>query len=201
MCVGLLLLLIFGTAFLLLLGGPDTLAWLRGWPSLDDPEAAFANPDETWPRFVLDDEKGRVFKEQAPGKAEWITPVAGNPGRRRSPHLVFDAERVYFTQGEGVTALDSRSGKCLWHSPGPQDRLCLSGELLLAAGDSLVARSVHTGEVKFKVALKNSEEVRLLADLFLVQGGEYTQTRSKTLCWSITKDTSSTTSTAKSSTA
>ena len=169
--VGLLLLAIFSTAALLV-GSSDTLGWLRGWPSLGDPEAAFAELEETWPRFVLDDVKGRVFKEQAPGKAEWITPVAGNLGRSRPPHLLFDAERVYFTQGEGVTALDARNGKCLWHSPGPHDLLCLSGDLLLAAGGGLFARSVQTGEVKFKVALK-SDEVRLLADLFLVQGGEY----------------------------
>lgn len=184
--VGILLLSIFSVAALLV-GSPDTLGWLRGWPSLDDPAPAFADPDEeTWPRFVLDGEKGWVVKEQAPGKVEWFKPLAGHLGRVRPPHLVFDAERVYVTHDDGVTALNAKNGKVLWHSPGPEDRLCLSGDLLFAAqcgeskfseahGHWLFGRSVQTGKVKFKVALKkpsDPNEIRQLADLFLVQEAE-----------------------------
>lgn len=180
------LLLLFSAAFLLL-GRSGTVALLRGVPSLDDPEAAFAKPDEQpSPRFVIDDEGGRVLKKQASGQIEWAMPLDGYLGRVRPPHLLFDAERVYVTHGDGVTALNAQNGKVLWHSTGPQDRLCLSGNLLLAAqcgesdfseahGNWLFARSVQTGEVVFKVTLakpSDPHEVRQVADLFLVQERE-----------------------------
>lgn len=44
----------FSVASLLVLGDADRLARLRGWPPLDDPTAAFAEP-VTWPRLVLDE--------------------------------------------------------------------------------------------------------------------------------------------------
>jgi hypothetical protein len=63
-----------------------------------------------------------------------------------------------------MTALDARTGKVLWHSPGSADRMLLSGDLLLAAdisvgvdgkggGRWLIARQVASGQEAFRVAL------------------------------------------------
>src|SRR4030095_981352 len=87
------------------------------------------------------------------------------------------------TQGDGVTALNAATGAVLWHSPGPQDRMLLSEELLLAVqcgesdfskahGSWLYARHVQTGDVSFKVPLDRNGDpnsLRVLNGKFLVE--------------------------------
>src|SRR5262249_15815143 len=90
--------------------------------------------------------------DKAPKKAEPTSPLEGNhvvcrdvanqvlwsvafEGRLdgvRPPHLIFDTQAVYVSQGDGVTALDGKTGKILWHSAGPNERMKLTKELLLA---------------------------------------------------------------------
>src|SRR5262245_60430692 len=112
----------------------------------------------------IDRDGKQVLRKDDSGKAIWSTPLEGYLGGVRPPHLLLDAERVYVTQDDAVTALDSRSGKVLWHSAGPQDSMYLGGDLLLAAdcgmsddierrGRLVMARDVKTGEEKFRVGL------------------------------------------------
>jgi outer membrane protein assembly factor BamB len=126
------------------------------------------------PRFDIDHDAGRVVRRDNKGKVRWSTPLAGYLGRVRPPHLVWDAQRVYVTHEDGVTALDADSGKARWHSKGPSDRLLLSGDLLLAAGGPvLTARAVVSGAEVFKVRLpaKDSDPLPIaeVAGLFLAQ--------------------------------
>ena len=82
----------------------------------------------------------------------------------RPPHLVFNAEVVCVSEGDGVTALHPKTGKVLWHSAGPNERMKLTQDLLLATrcgqsdviekeGRPLTARSVSTGKEVFRVKL------------------------------------------------
>jgi hypothetical protein len=114
---------------------------------------------------------------------EWSTHLDGDLGRGRDPHLLHDADRVYVTHGDGVTALDARTDKVLWHSAGPGDRMLLSGDLLLATdcrmadrlggGRWLTARVVATGAEVFRVGLPLEDfdplPIEEVAGLFLVQ--------------------------------
>jgi outer membrane protein assembly factor BamB len=107
----------------------------------------------------------------------------GYLGRGRDPHLLHDADRVYVTHGDGVTALDGGTGKVLWHSPGPGDRMLLSSDLLLATdcrvadrlggGRWVTARSVKDGSEVFRVELPlegfDAPPIEEVAGLFLVQ--------------------------------
>jgi outer membrane protein assembly factor BamB len=99
-----------------------------------------------------------------------------------------DADRVYVTHEDGVTALHAQTGKILWQSHGPNDRLCLSKDLLLATqcetaeclvatGRWLTARSVATGAEVFRVPLPLQDfdplTIEEVAGLFLVQTHEH----------------------------
>jgi outer membrane protein assembly factor BamB len=136
------------------------------------------------PEFKLDHDAHCVVRRSCTGQLKWSTPLDGYLGLVRPPHLVFDADRVYVTHGNGVTALDAGTGKLLWHSTGPSDRMCLSGDLLLASdcsvGDEivvhgrwLVARAVSTGDEVFRVRLPTAHfetlPIQEVAGLFLVQ--------------------------------
>src|SRR5262245_20260138 len=76
-------------------------------------------PDEAGPAapFAIDHDARCVVGRD--GMMEWSTRLEGYLGLVRPPHLLFDKERVYVTHGDGVTALDVRTGVVLWHSPGP----------------------------------------------------------------------------------
>jgi outer membrane protein assembly factor BamB len=135
------------------------------------------------PEFVIDNDANSVLRRDA-GKVTWSRKLDGYLGLVRPPHLVSDADRVYVTNDGGVTALDARTGKVLWHSPGPEDQLYLSGDLLLAGdcsgwaaiktrGRWVLARSVKDGSEVFRVRLRNGDAeplpVRELAGSFLVR--------------------------------
>jgi outer membrane protein assembly factor BamB len=127
----------------------------------------------------------RVFRLAAVGAVLWSTPLEGYLGSRRPRHLLQDNDRVYVSHGDGVTALDAGTGKPAWHSPGPADRMLLSGDLLLATGCSqggadvaargrwLTARAVATGAEAFRVQLPpppfDPLPIREVAGLFLIQ--------------------------------
>ncbi len=131
-----------------------------------------------------DEDAHRVVKRDSANNVLWSTPLDGRLYRARPPDLLTDAARTYVTHEDGVTALDSASGAVLWHSPGPADRMLLSGDLLLATecstGDSLgtsgrwvTARATATGHEVFRVELPlqefDPEPIDEIAGLFLVQ--------------------------------
>src|SRR5262249_38171337 len=115
-------------------------------------------------RAVIDHDGHRVVRVTATGDTRWAAPLDGYLGRVPPPPVVSDAALVHVTHAGGVTALDARTGAVAWRSPGPKDRLLLSGDLLLAtdcsigeevkeAGRWFVARSTRTGADVFRVAL------------------------------------------------
>jgi outer membrane protein assembly factor BamB len=135
----------------------------------------------------IDHEANRVVRENLAGKALWTTPLDGYLGRVRPPHVLADDTRAYVTHADGVTALDVRTGAVLWHSPGPADRMLLSGSLLLAtecssgeqvakAGRWVTARDTVTGREVFRVSLPVDRfdplPIEEAAGLFLVQKSE-----------------------------
>jgi outer membrane protein assembly factor BamB len=118
------------------------------------------------------------------GKVRWSVRLDGSLDGVRPPHLVWDAERVYVTHQDGITALDASTGKVRWHVKGPQDRLFLSRGLLLAtecsSGDEVIqngrwltARRAADGKEVFKVRLPVSNfdpwPIEKVAGLFLIQ--------------------------------
>jgi outer membrane protein assembly factor BamB len=115
-----------------------------GGSSLAFPQAG--NTDT--PSFEID--KGSVVRRDA-GQVRWSTRLGLGLDVLRPPPLVWDAKRVYVRHRDGVTALSTATGIILWHSPGPNDRLLLSRDWLLAtqeAGDRdrwVTARTVTTG--------------------------------------------------------
>jgi HEAT repeats/PQQ-like domain len=147
-----------------------------------DPEAA--SRAGLLPAVTFDRNTDRVACHDPAGRVQWATPLEGDLVLVRPPHLVWNAERVYATHGDGVTALDKHTGKVLWHARGPGDRLYISGDLLLATDGSpaadlvgkgrwVVARAVADGVEVFRVPLPREdfdpEVIREAAGLFLVQ--------------------------------
>jgi outer membrane protein assembly factor BamB len=124
------------------------------------------------PSFAID--KGSVVRRDA-GQVRWSTRLSG--ARSRSP--LWDAKRVYVRHRDGVTALSATTGVILWHSKGPRDYLLLSGDLLVAANDSLpdsrwlTGRAVTTGAEVWKARLPAQglavRTLREVAGLFLLQ--------------------------------
>jgi outer membrane protein assembly factor BamB len=126
------------------------------------------------PAFALDRNGKEVDRL---GETPWRTALQEYVGGVRPPHLVWDSERVYVTNNDGVTALDARTGKVLWQAKGPEDRLLLSGDLLLAAkGPVLSARNTKDGKEAFGLRLRTRApdyedpfSITEVTDLFLVQ--------------------------------
>jgi hypothetical protein len=137
---------------------------------------------------VIDPDDGHIGRIVAriseDGGTKWATPLVGSVGGVRPPHVAVDLDRAYITHEGGVTALDVRTGRVLWRSPGPNERLLLSGDLLLAAecscGDDvarhgwwLVARRTASGKEAFRVALRVKDfdplPIKEAAGLFVVQ--------------------------------
>jgi outer membrane protein assembly factor BamB len=139
--------------------------------SLEDDESALV---------TIDYEAGCVVKRSPSGEIAWT--FHGDVGGVRPPHLLFDPHRVYVTDGDGVTALDLKTGKQMWHAAGPALRMCLSDDWLLATGSRsakdtgewLVARAAATGKEVMKVQLSTGDfdpmPIEEIAGLFLVQG-------------------------------
>jgi PQQ-like domain len=129
-----------------------------------------------FPDITSDRSTDRIAWHDPAGRARWATLPRGVLGRPWPPHLAWDAERVYATHADGVTALDRGTGQVLWHGIGPQTGLCLSHGLLLACERAVVsARIAATGREVFRVQLPTQgkpcefREVREVAGLFLVQ--------------------------------
>jgi outer membrane protein assembly factor BamB len=136
--------------------------------------------------YLLDREKKQVTHRDAKGKVVWSTSFDEDIGGVRPPHLLWDKQRVYLTHKDGVTALDTKSGKRLWHTEGPQDGLLLSNELLLGTGSLankdgtfspwLFAYDTTKGIVTFKTSLakdmSDPQSVQEIASLFLIQNRE-----------------------------
>jgi outer membrane protein assembly factor BamB len=135
----------------------------------------------------IDHNTNKVGRKDEAGQVMWSVTLNGYLGSVRPPHLLLDADRTYISHGDGVTALNGRTGKMVWHSPGSNDRLCLSGGLLLATnctiGDYLkdkgrwvTARASATGEEVFRVRLPLQDfdplAIKEMAGLILVQKGE-----------------------------
>jgi hypothetical protein len=136
-------------------------------------------------RVVVIQDTGPVSREGVDGRTRWVAPLRGRVGLVRSPEVVTDADRAYVAHDGGITALNVGTGRVLWHSPGPADRMLLSGDLLLTAdckggelvgGRWLIARKTVTGTEAFRVALplKNFDANPILeeASLFVVQTNE-----------------------------
>jgi hypothetical protein len=135
------------------------------------------------PRYDYDPE-GQITRRDGE-RVVWSTTLDNTVHAHREPHLVHDAERVYVTHDGGVTALDAKAGKIVWRSKGPNDRLLLSKDLLLAAqcglsddieqnGRFFSARRVADGKELFRVRLPNHSDfdpypITEVAGLFLVQ--------------------------------
>jgi outer membrane protein assembly factor BamB len=139
------------------------------------------------PPFTIDDKAGQVVARGPDGKTRWATPLKGHLGGVRDPHLLWDARRVYVTHKDGITALDADTGKVRWQSDGPNARLFLRGDLLLAtdctspryvgkSGRLLTARSTTNGAEVFRVQLPvedfDPNPIEEVAGLFLVQTDE-----------------------------
>jgi hypothetical protein len=135
------------------------------------------------PRYDYD-RAGQVTRREGE-RVVWTTKLTGPVGGVRPPHLLADAERVYVTNDDGVTALDAKSGKVAWRSKGPNDCMLLSKDLLLAAqcgdygdvrkyGRFFSARHVADGKELFRVRLPSDNDfdpypIKEVAGLFLVQ--------------------------------
>jgi outer membrane protein assembly factor BamB len=161
--------------------GPEDDALLKG-AERECQDSADGQPD-----VQLDPDTHQVVRTDAQGNRMWTTILDGRLGGVRGPHLVWDNERVYFSREDGVTALDMATGKVLWRSAGPNNRLLLSKELLLATGSLptddgwardcwLLARSVRDGSQVFKVEVPvkgfDPQAIEEFAGLFVVQSGE-----------------------------
>jgi len=126
---------------------------------------------------------GQISRQDSRGQKRWSKVLEGDTGGVRPPHLLADTKRVYLAHEDGVSALDSATGAIVWRSPGPSDRMFLSGELLLAAGHenvgwltkswrSVTARNITTGKEIFRMPLPKDFDPNPIQDaagLFLVQ--------------------------------
>jgi outer membrane protein assembly factor BamB len=136
------------------------------------------------PRVEVDDDANRVVRRAVAGEVLWSTTLDGKIGDSDDPVLVCDAERVYLSHQDGVTALDAATGRELWHARGPNDHLLVSDGLLLATGvfahatlpdmgHWLLARAGRDGTEVFRVLLPfNSMSPEPLLEVggrFLVQ--------------------------------
>jgi outer membrane protein assembly factor BamB len=161
---------------------------LIGSSSSPPEEVVEIAPDEPAPppEYQIDHENHQVIR-LADGKPRWTTKLEGYLGRNRPPHLLWDVHRVYVTHQDGVTALDAETGKELWHSPGLNDRMLLSDDLLLATGSSptegramdcwVMARSTTDGRPTFKTKVDvigfDPMPIEEMGGYFVVQAREH----------------------------
>lgn len=138
---------------------PSDTAW-NEWKGVEDPRP-IPSP------FVVTD-KG-IARQDSTGRVVWFRAMAPHYARR----YVRDSERIYVPDGHGIAALDAVMGWLAWYQPGPCDKLCFCGNLLVAMhqdGHSLVARSCTTGTEVFRVQLPMRMDcVGCVADQIIVQ--------------------------------
>ena len=146
-------------------------------------DAGSRDPDWTWDgAFSIAGDS--VVRHDGPDRVVWATQLDGDLGGVRPPHLIADAHRVYVANGGGVTALDVGTGKIVWNSSGPNERMLLSRDLILATvcgsseaikanGRFATSRKVTDGSIEFKIRLPDAWEDPLpigeVAGLFLIQ--------------------------------
>jgi hypothetical protein len=135
------------------------------------------------PGITIDYQTQSVESRDKDGKLLWLVPLKKSLAMHRDPHFLLDAEHVYVSHAFGVSALDRKTGRVLWFSEGPHDRMLLSDKLLLAAecaSDSdprwFLARDVRTGKEVFRTQLPakdfDPDPIREIGGLFLVQTHE-----------------------------
>lgn len=115
---------------------------LTGAPASQGPAPAPGPPPTV---FDVDYDHFKVVGRDD-GQVRWTAFLPGYIGLDRPPCLVHDANRVYVAlcrscltdRQDGVICLDARTGRALWHTAGPFNGLCLSGDLLLATDRGLV---------------------------------------------------------------
>jgi outer membrane protein assembly factor BamB len=143
------------------------------------------SPDPAWTRDGAFSIAGdSVVRHAGQGHVIWATQLEGDLGGVRPPHLIADAHRVYVANGGGVTALDVDTGRLAWNSNGPNERMLLSKDLILATecgtggaikanGRYATARKVTDGSIAFKLRLPDAWEDPLpiceVAGLFVIQ--------------------------------
>ena len=175
--------------FLLLFLACSVWAGADSVPPPLGPYEVSTDGDDPGPGVAIDYQAGRVTRRDGGERLLWTARLDGGLGAHREPHVLHDADRIYLSHGDGITALDGKTGKVAWHAPGPSDRLHLSGKLLLAVecgngeevleqGRWLIARAAPSGAEVFKVVLPARDfdpwPTREVAGLFLVQaGGRY----------------------------
>jgi outer membrane protein assembly factor BamB len=151
--------------------------------SPQSPDEAAAR-DDPGPGVEVDYRAGRVKRRDPSGRLLWTVKLGAPLLGHREPHVLHDEHCIYLTDQDGITALDARTGRAVWHAKGPGDRLYRSGDLLLAvdcncgaetvrSGRWLVGRAAATGVERFKVSLPpvgfDPWPIRRVAGLFLVQ--------------------------------
>jgi outer membrane protein assembly factor BamB len=152
--------------------GPSVIAvyeW-KGVSLPDSPEDRLAHA------LLVMTEKG-VERRDTTGRVVWSRAL--EPRYRYALEPVHDSTHVYVGEDDGVTALDALTGRVAWHRPGPNDRLCISGKLLVAISHGvsphdhwLAAWSTATGMETFRIRLPDDFVTAWVQDidgLILVQ--------------------------------
>lgn len=151
-----------------------------------DETAIVAIPGRAGSRVIADFDRSRISYVGARDATMWVSPLDGRVGGVRPPHIAVDEARTYVSHNGGVTALNNNTGAAVWHSPGHDDGLCLSNDLILSTDCSvkesvvrevrwLVARLAKTGEETFRVSLPVKDfdpRIEEMAGLFVVQTNE-----------------------------
>lgn len=104
----------------------------------------------------LDEESEELWSKDMPRSVHSVRP----PAWSRTGNYVF------VVQGNGLTALDDKTGDVVWESDGPNDVLFSIGNLIIAGdcssspvgGRWAVARHADTGEIVWKVQLSDEVE-------------------------------------------
>lgn len=170
------------------------LLLIAALPSFSQPVARVSkapttqNQQPEMPPIFVDRENHQVVARDETGRVIWSTRLEGYLGLVRPPHLLYDADRVYLSHSDGITALDRRNGKILWHEKGPNDRMLLSRDLLLATdcssrqgGDKedrlVLGRQVTDGKEGFRFVLPLTDfdplPIEEKAGLFIVQNNGF----------------------------
>lgn len=157
----------------------------RGAPPIGGPFVNSDAPDEDYSLdgcYAIEDED--VVRLDEAGRTLWRTQVGKSLGGVRPPHVVHDDDRVYVSDGDGITALDSHRGALLWHTKSPNERMLLSGKMVVGAdcgsgaaleaeGHWMFGLAIETGRILFRTRLPRGMDdplpIREVGGLLLVQ--------------------------------